>query len=74
LGAGSGDIESVQTVKKLHPSRRICMARSGHRINHHRRFLTLKFVDGSNPSARQSGLQLEDLGVVRRDDEDVGDS
>jgi hypothetical protein len=73
LGAGSRDIESVQTVKKFHPSRRIRMAGGGHRINYHRRFLTLKFVDSSNPSARQSGLQLEDLGIVRRDDEDVGE-
>ena len=74
MGAGSGDIESIQAVKKFHPSRRICMARGGHRINYHRRFLTLKFVDGSNPRARQSGLQLEDLGIVWRDDEDVGES
>jgi hypothetical protein len=29
--------------------------------------------DGSNPSARQSGLQFEDLGVVWRDDQDVGE-
>jgi hypothetical protein len=50
------------------------MARSGHRINYYRRFLTLKFVDGSNPSARQSGLQFEDLGIVWRDDEDARES
>jgi hypothetical protein len=74
LGAGSRHIEPVQAIKKFHPPRRICMARSGHRINHHRRFLTLKFVDGSNPSARQPALQLEDLGVVWCDDEDVGQS
>ena len=35
--------------------------------------LTLELLDGSNPSARQSGLQLEDLGIVWRDDEDVGE-
>jgi hypothetical protein len=40
LATGSRDIEPVQTVNKLHPSRRICMARGGHRINHYRRFLT----------------------------------
>jgi hypothetical protein len=45
-----------------------------HGINYHRRSLTLKFVDRANPSARQSGLQLEDLGFVWRDDEDVGQS
>ena len=74
LGAGSRDVEPVQAIKKFHPSRRIRMARRGHRIDHHRRFLTLKFIDGSNPSARQSGLQLKDLGVVWRDDKDVGES
>jgi hypothetical protein len=74
LGAGSNDIEAVQTVKKFHPSGRIRIARSGHRINHQWRFLTLEFVNGSNPSARQSGLQFEDLGIVWRDDEDVGES
>jgi hypothetical protein len=68
LGAGSGDIESVQTIKKFHPSRRICMARSGHRTNDHRSFLTLKFVDGSNPSARQSALRFSRRESCRRAD------
>jgi hypothetical protein len=35
------------------------------------RFLTLKFVYGSNLSASHSRLQFEDLGIVWRDDEDV---
>ena len=47
------------------------MGRSGHRINHDWRLLTLELVDGADASPLDSVLQLEHLGVVGRNDQDV---
>ncbi len=47
------------------------MRRGRHRINHDRRLLSLKLVDGTDTRARQSLLKLKDLRVVGGDDHDV---
>ena len=65
------DVEPVRAVKKLHAARRIGMARRRHRIDDDRRFLSLKLVDRADARAGQPLLQLEDLRVVWRDDQDV---
>ena len=41
------------------------------RIDHDGGFLPLELVDSADPSAGNSLLQLEDLCIVRGDDEDV---
>ena len=46
--------------------------RRGQRIDHDRRLLPLELVDGADARARNALLQLKNLGVVRRDDQDVG--
>jgi hypothetical protein len=65
------DIETVQAVMKLHSARGIFGRRCGHRINHHRSFLTLKLIDGSNAAIGNFFCQLKDLRIVRRNNQNV---
>ena len=47
-------------------------ARRGHRVDRDRRLLALELVDGADAGAGQRARAIaRDLGVVRRDDEDV---
>ena len=47
------------------------MARCRHRIDYYGRFLPLKLVHGPDARTRQSLLELENLRVVRSDDQEV---
>jgi hypothetical protein len=71
LRSRCGDVESVGAVKELHPAWRVSMARGRHRIDHDRRLLPLKLVDRPNARAGQPLLQLEDLRVVRGDNQNI---
>jgi hypothetical protein len=65
------DIQPVCAVKELHSPRSVSVTGGRHGINDDRGFLTLEFVDGADAGAGNAFLQLEDLRVVRRDDQDI---
>ena len=50
------------------------MIGSRHRINDDWRLLTLKLVDSTDPGTGNALLKLEDLRVVRSDDQDIAES
>ena len=65
------DIQSVEAVQEFHPTGCICIARSSHRIDNEWCLLSLELVHRANAGTRNSVSQLEDLRVVRRDDQDA---
>src|SRR4051794_26998798 len=67
-----GDVEAVATEEEAHPARRELGRRRRHRVDADGRLLALELVDGPDPGRlRQAPLDLADLGVVGRDDENV---
>jgi len=53
-----------QAIEKFHSARRIGVARSGHRIDDQRRFLTLEFIDGADPRAPIAKFQRDRFNVA----------
>ncbi len=71
LCSRSRNVEAIERIQKLHSARGVGVARCRHRIDADRRFLPLKLVDGSNARARQPVVDLENLRIVRGNDQDV---
>ena len=65
------DVEAVARVEEVHATRRVLGRRGRHRVDADRRLLPLELVDGADPGIRELAQDRADLGVVRRDDEDV---
>ena len=71
LRSRNGNVQSVGAVEELHSARRIRVTGGRHGINDNRSLLALKFVYGADASAGNALLQLEDLRIVGRDDQDI---
>ena len=71
LRSRSSDVEAVRAVEEFHSTWSVCVARCRHGIDDNRRFLALKFVDSADLCARNELKQLEDLRIIRGDDQDV---
>jgi len=73
FGTRCRDIEPVEAVEDLHPTRRVRMARCRGRIDGEGCFLALELVRRADTRPRQALLNFEDLSVVGRDDDDDDD-
>ena len=71
LRTGSRDVEPIQAVEELHAARRVFRRRCRQRVDHHRRLLSLEFVDRSYPHSRQTARNGSNLGVVWGDDQNI---
>ena len=71
LRPGRGDVEPVQAVEELHPTRRIGMAGRGRGVDRDGGFLSLELINSADAGTWQALLNFEDLRVVRRDNHDV---
>ena len=75
-GSRHGDVEAVARVQELEVARRVVGRRRGCRVDRHGRLLALELVDrahspGHADPALDGPVDLGDLGVVRRHDDDV---
>jgi len=71
LRARRGHIQTIGAIQKLHSPGSVGVERGRHRIDHNRSLLALKLVNCANSPTRYSLLKLEDLRVVRRNDQNV---
>ena len=68
---GGSHVQPVQAVQEFHAVGRILRRGGRHRIYDHRRLLSLELIHRPHPRTGQSLLYLEDLSVVRCDNQNI---
>jgi hypothetical protein len=71
FGTRGRNVQPIEAIEELHSARGIRVTRARRRIDRDRRLLSLELVHCADAGARQALLNLEDLRVVGRDDDNV---